>query len=120
MPTFENQKNDSLKFMEELVKQRCYIHPAREASVRCPECKGYFCRECATEHEDRLICSLCLKKISSDSKKKEKRFLVPLRIIEVIVSIFLAWLFFYYIGQGFLMIPTSFHEGTVWEKGLND
>lgn len=106
--------------MKELVNQRCYNHPAREAAVRCPECKGFFCRECATEHEDRLICSSCLKKLSSVSGKKGKRFLAPLRMIEVIVSIFLAWLFFYYLGQGLLMIPTSFHEGTVWEKGLED
>ena len=106
--------------MKELVSKRCYNHPTREAAVRCPECNEYFCRECATEHEDRLICSSCLKKLSIGIEKKGGRFSVFLRMIEVIVSIFLAWLFFYYFGQGLLLIPTSFHEGTIWEKGLED
>jgi len=106
--------------MKNLVNQRCNNHPAREAAVRCPVCEAYFCRECTTEHEDRLICSSCLKKLTTETDAKGKRLLAPLRMIEVVVSLFLAWLFFYYFGQGLMLIPTSFHEGTVWEKGFDD
>jgi hypothetical protein len=105
--------------MKDLVNQRCHNHPAREAAVRCPVCKSYFCRECTTEHEDRLICSVCLKQITTGKNAKGKRLLMPLRVIEVLVGLFLAWLFFYYLGQGLMLIPTSFHEGTMWEKGLD-
>jgi hypothetical protein len=28
-----------------------------------------------------------------------------------------AWVFFFYFGQILLSMPTSFHEGTVWQTG---
>jgi len=40
--------------------RRCRIHPAREAAARCPECARFYCRECVSEHDDRLLCRECL------------------------------------------------------------
>ncbi|MCI0613826.1 rhomboid family protein, partial [bacterium] len=42
---------------ELISKQRCFFHSQREAVVRCPECGRYYCRECVTEHLDRLLCA---------------------------------------------------------------
>jgi hypothetical protein len=27
------------------------------------------------------------------------------------------WLFFYFMGRGLLILPSSFHEGTLWQAG---
>jgi len=49
--------------MKDLAHQRCFNHVQREAVARCPQCRGYFCRECITEHDDRVICAGCLSKL---------------------------------------------------------
>jgi hypothetical protein len=36
-----------------------------------------------------------------------------------LLSFLLLWTMFYYLGQGLLTISTSFHEGTVWEEGID-
>jgi hypothetical protein len=43
-----------------LALERCTIHAAREAVCRCPLCARYYCRECVTEHKERLVCAACL------------------------------------------------------------
>ena len=57
--------------MAALLANRCLHHPVREAVARCPECGQFFCRECITEHEDRVVCSSCLKRLTA--KKETKR-----------------------------------------------
>src|SRR5438132_254763 len=59
--------------MEILARQRCLNHLNREAVARCPECKRFFCRECVTEHEDRLICAACLKKLAKATARRRVR-----------------------------------------------
>jgi hypothetical protein len=46
--------------MTAVAHQRCLHHHEREAVARCPECGHYFCRECITEHDERVICASCL------------------------------------------------------------
>ena len=46
-----------------LRQQRCVLHPEREAVARCPECGRFFCRECVTEHEGRLLCAACIGRL---------------------------------------------------------
>lgn len=98
----------------EIALQKCKRHALREAVARCPECKGFFCRECVTEHEDRVICSDCLVKLSEKKMKKPLRFRWVLRGAGVVTGFFILWLFFYYLGQMLLSIPSDFHEGTLW------
>ena len=50
--------------MQNLAHQRCFNHAVREAVARCPECGQCFCRECITEHDDRVVCAACLKKLT--------------------------------------------------------
>jgi hypothetical protein len=43
--------------MQDITQQRCLNHMLREAVARCPECSRFFCRECITEHEDKVLCA---------------------------------------------------------------
>ena len=101
--------------MEQLVHQRCFHHSLREAVARCPECRQFYCRECITEHEDRVICATCLKAITAvvaTPSRRSMAWLLPL--LQSAVGVCLTWLFFYVIGAALLSLPSSFHEGTVW------
>ena len=98
-----------------LVQQRCLHHPEREAVARCPECGGYFCRECVTEHDDRVICANCLKQLSGTAAGRRVRFAGVMRSLFCGLGVLMAWFYFYQIGRVLLMIPTSFHDGTIWK-----
>lgn len=82
--------------------------------ARCPECRQFYCRECITEHDDRVICSACLKKLSAQPMRRRMSFAWMLPVIEFSVGLGVAWLFFYLLGTTLLSIPSRYHEGTVW------
>ena len=100
----------------DLSRQRCLNHAQREAVARCPECKRYFCRECVAEHDDRVLCASCLRKLLAPEEKEKYPLRFLLRAIQLTCSVVVLWLFFYYLGEILLLFPTSFHEGTIWEK----
>ena len=102
--------------MQSLTQQRCLHHPLREAVARCPECGGFFCRECVTEHDDRVICANCLKQLAKSSVRARDRFVGLRRALFCGLGLLAAWVYFYGIGRGLLLIPTSFHDGTVWHS----
>ena len=106
--------------MPALVHQRCLNHAAREAVARCPECRQFFCRECITEHDDRVICAACLKKLARVPLFKRPAFAGLLRAGQCVVGIFLAWFFFHLLADWLLKLPTDFHEGTLWEVNWLD
>jgi hypothetical protein len=97
-----------------LSDQRCLHHPLREAVARCPECRNTFCRECVTEHEDRVLCAACLKKSSLQPDARPFRWDRIVRVLPLLMGVVVAWLFFYWLGGVLLAIPSSFHEGTSW------
>ena len=106
--------------MAALVHQRCFHHSTREAVARCPECRHFYCRECITEHDDRAICSACLKKLAAEPARRRLSFAWMLPVIELSVGFGIAWLAFYFLGATLLSIPSQYHEGTVWiEKWWN-
>ena len=98
-------------------QQRCLNHAGREAVARCPVCHQCYCRECVTEHDDRLICAACLKKAFPPLARRRFRLARVLRAGQCALGMLTAWLFFYWMGQALLSIPTSFPEGTVWQAG---
>ena len=102
--------------MQDLAHQRCLNHASREAVARCPECGHYFCRECITEHEDRVVCASCLRKLVESSAGGGHRVRLVLGAAQCFLGVLTAWLFFYLVGRVLVLIPTSFHEGTVWES----
>ncbi len=104
--------------MQTISEQHCLNHPVREAVARCPECKQFYCRECITEHDDRVICAACLRAMLKPSAQKKFNSVGLARIFLCGFGLVTAWLFFYWIGQGLLAIPTKFHEGTIWKTGF--
>jgi hypothetical protein len=101
--------------MENLGIQRCLNHLAREAVARCPECRQFFCRECITEHDDRVICAACLKKLARVPLLKRPAFAGVMRTAHCAVGIFTVWFFFHLLAEILLKLPADFHEGTLWE-----
>ena len=100
-----------------LSQQRCFNHRQREAAAKCLECGRYFCRECITEHEDRLLCSKCLRDTATSFKSKLSLLVVPVRLFQFFCGMALLWFVFYYLGDLLLTLPSSFHEGTLWVSG---
>src|SRR5260370_40731650 len=103
--------------MQNLIYQRCFNHAQREAVARCPACGQFFCRECITEHEDRVICAACLRKLARVPLLKRRGFAGVLRVSQCALGLLAAWFFFYLIGEGLLAMPASFHEKTLWDSG---
>jgi hypothetical protein len=100
-------------------RRRCVRHDEREAVGRCTECEGAFCRECLTEHEDRLYCGPCFaSKINSGKKKTgRRRDWRRVRAIAVTAgSLVCLTAGFYLLGRALAVIPPDVHDGTVWEK----
>ena len=100
--------------MRRLSEERCFNHAGREAAVRCPECRSFFCRECVSEHDGRFLCAACLRKETAPASASRRGFTVLRRVAALSAGIFLLWICFYACGQVLLSIPTELHEGTLW------
>jgi len=106
--------------MQNLAHQRCFNHAGREAVARCPECGQSFCRECITEHDDRVVCAACLKKLTQQPLVRYTAFAWLLRFTQCVFGILVVWFFFFLIGDGLSKLPDSFHEGTLWQVSWFD
>jgi len=100
---------------EELAQKRCKNHPDREAVARCPECVKFFCRECITDHDDRVLCTACLKNVLLRQASSFSRLKFPFRALQFLIGFCVVWLFFCYLGHMLLFNIPSFHEGTFWQ-----
>lgn len=98
-----------------LRHQRCRNHPAREAAARCPECGGFFCRECVTEHAGRILCAGCLSRLARGADRRPRRRLRPGRWLNAAAAFAVLWVAFHVCGQLLLRLPSRVHEGTLWE-----
>ena len=100
--------------MNALTQQRCHNHASREAVARCPECRQFFCRECITEHDDRVLCAACLAKLVRLPLTKRPLFVGFLRGARGAFGLLVAWFFFFLVGQHLVSLPNEFHEQSVW------
>ena len=91
--------------MTALIDQRCFHHPAREAVGRCPGCRRYYCRECFTEHDARMICASCAAGNTLEAARKSS---TAAWIAGAGAGLLLAWLLFYYLGVMLAGIPSDF------------
>jgi len=98
------------------LAQRCVHHHEREAVARCPECARFFCRECISEHDDRVLCASCLARRGPGASLTRSRFRRIIPCLGAVVGISLGWWFFDLVGRGLMLLPPSVHEGTVWEE----
>jgi len=101
--------------MQSLLHQRCFNHAMREAVARCPDCTRFFCRECITEHDDRVLCSACLQKLATVPLTKRPAFVTVKRIFQCMAGVFVAWFVFFLIGELLVRVPAEFHEGSLWQ-----
>jgi hypothetical protein len=99
-----------------LAHQRCFNHASREAVARCPQCRRTFCRECITEHDDRVVCAACLSSLVGPGGPQRRGSPRLARFAQSAVAVLLIWLFFYSMGRALIAMPTRFHEGTLWEQ----
>jgi hypothetical protein len=99
-----------------LLDQRCFNHATREAAARCPECRRFYCRECVTEHEDRVLCATCLRRRTAAPRRSLRWLADASHVGQALVGVFLAWLFFYWLGLALLRIDPAYHELTVWRE----
>lgn len=101
--------------MNPLNEQRCFNHRGREAVARCPQCRNYYCRECVTEHEGRVLCATCVASIEVGKQGiSRRRSLV--RPLLAAVSFAFLWICFLLLGEALLALPDAFHDGTVWSS----
>ena len=84
--------------------------------MRCPSCQRFFCRECATEHNGRLLCVQCLAQVVAAATPKDSQgrraFASTLGwIAAALGGLLFAWLLFFYLGAALSRIPFDFHTG---------
>lgn len=106
--------------MEAVARQRCFHHASREAAARCPECGHFFCRECITEHDDRIVCASCLKKLALAESRPEGRRWNLWPASQIAGGMLFAWVLFYLCGLGLLAIPDEFHDAKIWQDKVMD
>jgi hypothetical protein len=102
--------------MKDVLHKRCHNHSDREAAALCSECKKAFCRECITEHDDRMFCASCLELLLKPRKSRRFHLSDLLTAGQALVGILITWLLFYYLAQMLLSLPSSFHEASIWQS----
>lgn len=107
--------------MPQLHQTKCMNHVSREAAARCPVCRNFFCRECITEHEGKVICASCLLKqvetADSVNEPRERNVLrAPMGLLKALFSFLILWVMLYVVGRLLLLLPDSFHSGDLWKN----
>lgn len=102
-----------------IARERCSNHASREAVARCPECGRTFCRECISEHDGRVICAFCLKRLSTKPARRY-RLARLVQLAQILIGVLLLWTSFYLLGKALLTIPSPFHEMAIGQQRLED
>jgi hypothetical protein len=97
-----------------LRQRRCDNHPQREASARCPECGHFFCRECITEHDDRVLCASCLAKLSIKKSKSTRSWALAPRLALVLLAAAVVFCAVFLFGSFLATLPSHFHTHGGW------
>jgi hypothetical protein len=101
--------------MTALSQQRCFNHAFREAVACCPDCKRYYCRECITEHDDKVLCASCLAEKIEKEPAAKRAFGGLRHLFPFALGLLMTWVVFYYLGRFLVALPTAFHDGTLWK-----
>ena len=108
-----------------LSQQRCVLHPDREAVARCPECKRFFCRECVTEHDGRLLCATCINHLSEPREEKPARTLAVVAVaqrvgkaVALAGSLLVLVTFYMLVAVLLSAIPHRFHDSSALSSSV--
>jgi uncharacterized paraquat-inducible protein A len=96
-----------------VAKRRCRNHIERQAACRCPGCGFDFCRECVTEHDERLLCSRCMAQLTG-SIQEPSRSAALRTLAQAVAGIVAAFLFFFLAGELTSMVVSPSHEVRAW------
>ena len=96
------------------LEQRCFHHERREAVCRCPKCRRSFCRECVTEHEDRLVCAACLRASTRNASASRSGGRRAAEIGMTVGGVLLAWAVFFGAAESLITI-TERSERMEWQ-----
>jgi len=102
----------------DLRKARCHNHSFREAVVRCPACKGDFCRECVTEHRGKMLCTNCLKQADQRPQRAGTLLKRIALLLFFVMSFMVTWAFFFWIAEVLAGIPQKYHDGTFLTESI--
>ncbi len=102
--------------MASLVQEKCFNHRTREAVARCPRCGRFFCRECVTEHDGQVVCAVCLRLMVPGGERRRARRRAGRLAAAGALGVVVAWLSFHAVGRLLMLLPESFHEGTLWHS----
>lgn len=105
----EKVQGSRVLIMATLVQQKCLNHTEREAAARCPSCRRFYCRECIVDHEGRVICSSCLKKLTASEGETSSRLSWIRDLLLFVGSVGILWFTFYGIGRVLMRFPDTFH-----------
>ena len=82
-------------------------------------CAGGFCRECVTEHEDRLYCGTCFTAHIEQGRRASRRGRTDWGRWKAAATTAGSLLFlvagYYALGRMLAALPADVHDGTVWE-----
>ncbi|MFN0105263.1 MAG: rhomboid family protein [Bryobacteraceae bacterium] len=96
-----------------LSRQRCWTHGQREAVSRCPECRRFYCRECVTEHDGRLLCVQCLSaRMALRTGRMGTRWLMW--TAAALLGLLLSFVVFYTTGYVLQQLPPA------WSRGVDE
>ncbi len=89
-----------------VARARCRNHADREAVARCPECGSFFCRECISEHDGRMMCTHCIRLRLAPGETKKNRQLLRRGLLwcAALGGVFIAWSFFVLLGRLLLLL----------------
>lgn len=96
------------------LEQRCFHHETREAVCRCPRCRRSFCRECVTEHDDRLVCASCLRDETAGAPAGRRKSGRGAEIAMAVGGVLLAWAVFLGAAES-VMTLTERSERLEWQ-----
>ena len=100
--------------MSDLARRQCFHHPGREAVVRCPACHRDYCRECVTEHEDRYLCSACIRREAAQDARPAKRVRMPVGALLGLAGLLTAWTVYYASAQYLALRGGAVQAYRVW------
>jgi hypothetical protein len=89
--------------MSRILHTRCRNHPGREAAARCVTCGGFFCRECITEHHERMICARCLVPAAQRGRGR-RLFSAVVAMLRLAAGVLILWCTFYNLGRFLIFV----------------